>query len=408
MSLTGHAGGAPVAAPGRIVASLERAAHVIRALSGAGGRRVDLDVGQILANRAALLRRGRAGRVSVGGATRLLAAADGWFALSLARPSDLALVGALLCDAHVRDPWAAIEAAARGTSAHEFVARAQQLGVAAATMHQDSRGAGASTLPFAAQALGDRVDRSTSPPVVIDLSSLWAGPLCASILGRCGARVIKVESTGRPDGARAGPRGFFDSLHSGHESVALDFGTAAGRSALRGLIDRADIVIEASRPRALEQLGFSPAAFLGARPGRSWVSITGYGRSGPGSNRVAFGDDAAVAAGVVARDSAGLPIFCGDALADPISGLYAAAGALGSVAAGGGHLIDVAMVSAARHACERRGDGTDHPVERVGTRWWVRHCDERREVIVRTATTPQSRARPLGADTARVLAEFCS
>jgi crotonobetainyl-CoA:carnitine CoA-transferase CaiB-like acyl-CoA transferase len=187
--------------------------------------------------------------------------------------------------------------------------------------------------------------------MVVDLSGMWAGPVCARVLGLVGMRVVKVESTGRPDGARAGNVRFFDWLHGGHESVALDLASASGRAALARLVAAADVVIESSRPRALVQLGIDAEAVVAARPGVTWVSITGYGRDGEAGQRVAFGDDAAVAAGLVAYDDEGLPVFCGDAIADPITGLSAAAGALASIAAGGGHLVEVPMVGAVAAAC---------------------------------------------------------
>ena len=137
---------------------------------------------------------------------------------------------------------------------------------------------------------------------VVDLSSLWAGPLCGQLLAAAGARVIKVESTTRPDGARHGPKAFFELMHRGKEFLAFDFSTTAGRAALADVLGAADVVIEASRPRALEQLGIIAAS----SPARVWLSITGYGRDLP--VRVAFGDDAAVAGGLVAYAEQG-PVF---------------------------------------------------------------------------------------------------
>ena len=61
--------------------------------------------------------------------------------------------------------------------------------------------------------------------MVADLSSMWAGPLCARMLGLAGADIIKVESADRPDGARSGNREFFDWLHAGHRSLSADFRT---------------------------------------------------------------------------------------------------------------------------------------------------------------------------------------
>ena len=73
---------------------------------------------------------------------------------------------------------------------------------------------------------------------VIELSSLWAGPLCGNLLRLAGARVVKVESTTRPDGSRAGPRKFFDVINGGKRGVALDLGEDDGWKVLRRLLGR--------------------------------------------------------------------------------------------------------------------------------------------------------------------------
>jgi crotonobetainyl-CoA:carnitine CoA-transferase CaiB-like acyl-CoA transferase len=193
---------------------------------------------------------------------------------------------------------------------------------------------------------------------VVDLSSLWAGPLTARVLSDAGAAVTKVESVTRPDGARETP-GFYRYLHPAEQSnVVVDLSTALGRAQLHELIEAADVVIEASRPRALEQLGSGPDQ-VQPKSGRVWLSITGYGRRGPGADWIAFGDDAAVAGGLTATTNAGEPVFCGDAVADPVTGLFGAAAVLRSLAAGGGHLIDLALAGAAAAvaragACESR------------------------------------------------------
>jgi crotonobetainyl-CoA:carnitine CoA-transferase CaiB-like acyl-CoA transferase len=181
---------------------------------------------------------------------------------------------------------------------------------------------------------------------VADLSSLWAGPLCGNVLSLAGARVIKVESTQRPDGTRAGPDAFFDLIHGGQESVALDLAAPAGVAALRELLAGVDVVIEGSRPRALEQLGIDAAELLRAGRPKVWVSVTGHGRSGQQRDWAAFGDDAAVAGGLVVWDEAG-PCFCADAVADPATGLVAAAACLGLLAEPGRWLVDVPMAGVA-------------------------------------------------------------
>jgi crotonobetainyl-CoA:carnitine CoA-transferase CaiB-like acyl-CoA transferase len=107
-------------------------------------------------------------------------------------------------------------------------------------------------------------------------------------------------------------------------------------------------VIESSRPRALEQLGVDVHRHMTTRATRVWVSITGYGRRGPGRNRVAFGDDAAVAGGLVAWEHAE-PRFCADAIADPTTGLVAAAACLAALVAGGSWMLDIPMAGVAAH-----------------------------------------------------------
>jgi crotonobetainyl-CoA:carnitine CoA-transferase CaiB-like acyl-CoA transferase len=188
-------------------------------------------------------------------------------------------------------------------------------------------------------------ERGAEGLLVVDLSSLWAGPLCGDLLAGAGARVVKVESLTRPDGARRGPAAFFDLLNGRKRSVALDFASGAEVDVLRQLMRKADVVIEASRPRALEQLGISAMECVREGGPRVWVSITGYGRA---SDRVAFGDDAAAAGGLVVWHE-GAPLFCADAVADPVTGLTAAAACLDALADGGRWMLDVSMgaVSAA-------------------------------------------------------------
>ncbi len=182
-------------------------------------------------------------------------------------------------------------------------------------------------------------------PLVIDLCALWAGPLCGQLLVQAGARVIKVESVSRLDGARGGPPEFYDLLNAGKESVVVDLSSADDRARLLALLLKADIVLESARPRGLEQLGIRAAEIVASRPGISWVSITGYGRQAPMRDWIAYGDDAGVAAGLgwlLRRDGA-RSVFCGDAIADPLTGLHAALLAYASWLDGGGRLLDISL-----------------------------------------------------------------
>ncbi|WP_416974053.1 CoA transferase [Streptomyces sp. 4F14] len=315
--LTGHADGPPLLPPGGAATFASRLTDHIAA---AGGPR--LDGARLLAERAALSGRGRRGRLSVGGSCRLLPTRDGWAAVSVARPDDPLLWGALIERDFGHPELAAWLAAHDGTELDE---RAELLGVA---------GGSVTPRPDRACPLPGRPHPATDL-LVVDFSALWAGPLCAHLLGLSGARVVKVETPSRPDGARFGDPAFYDLLHAGHESVVLDPAAPQGRAALRELVARADVVIEASRPRALEGFGLDAAAE--AARGCVWVSITAYGR---GSGRVGFGDDVAAGRGLVAADGSGAPVFVGDAIADPLTGLLAAALVLSEAR---GVVWDVAM-----------------------------------------------------------------
>ena len=200
--------------------------------------------------------------------------------------------------------------------------------------------------PFAANGTA-RVPggRNATGPLVVDLSALWAGPLAAACLAATGADVVKVEDVRRPDGARRGDPDFFDLLNGAKRSVALDLRDAAGRRQLGDLVARADVVVTSGRARAIAGLGLDPDAFLAGASDRVWVAITGHGWS---SDRVGFGDDAAVAGGLVAwHPEDGEPRFAADAVADPLCGALAARAALDAWSVGGRWFVDASLAGAA-------------------------------------------------------------
>ncbi|MBO0852303.1 MAG: CoA transferase [Nocardia sp.] len=373
MALTGPPDRAPDPSP---APAFTRLNAVLRALAEATadlGRPVVLSPGAVLTDRAAGQGFRRQGSVSAGGSTRLLRTADGWCALTLSRPDDFGSVPAIVGGGDGSDPWDALAAFALHITSESLAERAQLFGVPAAALAPVERSA-ATAPPWRLNRLAEPVfHRGLRGRLVVDLSSMWAGPLCAHVLGRAGAEVIKVESPHRPDGARA-DAAFFDRLHAGHEFRSVDFRTDSGRAELARLLDRADIVIEASRPRALAQLGLGPDR----RPlptGQIWVSLTGYGRDEP--MRVAFGDDAAVAGGLVGWDGA-QPVFCADAVGDPLSGICAALAVCECLELGGGVLADISMraVTAAFAAAAPICPGP-HTVrgDRAG---WSVHCTRTR------------------------------
>lgn len=355
MAITGRSDGPPLGPPDRLVAGLRGWAGVLGERSAALGVPVPLDAVDLLGERAAIAGLRRLGQTSCGGATRLVRAVDGWLAVALPRPEDRELLPAWLGidGAGVETPWAAVAAALGDRRAREAAESAWQLGLPVSELPEEPVAPPTAPPPLAP--LPVRATPVPGPPpdrrlltdmTVVDLSSLWAGPLCGNLLSLAGARVVKVESTSRPDGGRGGPREFFDLLNGGKRGVALDLAQEDGWSVLRRLLALADVVIEGSRPRVLERHGIVAADLVAAGGPRLWVSITGHGRTGTGRDRVAFGDDAAVAGGLVAADEAG-PCFCADAIADPAAGLAASAACLDALAAGGRWVLDVAMADVA-------------------------------------------------------------
>lgn len=349
MWLTGRPDGPPLVPPGR-------AATAVREwLAGLGGAPA---VPGLLGERAGHAGLRRNAPWSCGGAFRSVPTADGWVGLSLARPSDIELLPALVEGPAGSDPWAAVAAWAAGLTASDAEERLRLLGLPGGAIPagppEDRPG-------VVATPLGRRtvVER----PLVVDLTSLWAGPLCAHLLGLTGARVVKVESTQRPDGARLGPPGFFRMLHDGHEQVVLDF--ARERDRLRALIDSADLVLEASRPRALRQLGVIAEDVVAN--GTSWLSITARGRS---SDAVGFGDDVAASAGLLCFDD-GVPVPAGDAVADPVSGVAAAVAARAALDSEKATLIDVSMLHVVAETLPRQSPDDDHDVWLDGGDWWL-------------------------------------
>jgi CoA-transferase family III len=315
-----------------LVSARQTADAIVRGAAHLGGA-VDVDADEMITGRAGLLGLAPTGRVSAGGSTRLLSTKDGWCALTLSRADDVEAVPALLELAdQPTDPWTVIQAAAARRGADEFVGRARLLDLPAAVLGE-TQSASPRFVPH-----GHRAQRRMSDLLVVDLSSMWAGPLCGHLLAGAGATVVKVESRERPDGTRGGDPRFFDWMNASKLSYTIDF----RGDGLRALLQAADIVIEGSRPSALTRRGLG-AEQVPARPGRVWLRVTGYGTEGEFADRVAFGDDAAVAGGLVGQGV----VFVGDAIADPLTGLAATKAVLESLGRGGGEIVETALAQVA-------------------------------------------------------------
>jgi hypothetical protein len=385
MALTGDPAGPPLAP------ATDAAVAVDAALAPFG-----LDAG-VLAERAASAGLDRGGRVACGRGSRLLPAADGWLALTLGRPDDVAALAALFEAPFDGEPdgtgdgapWDRVARLVAQRPAGEVAARADLLGMPCAVVGEVEAGGSAPPTDRRGEPARDR-----PPPYVVDLSALWAGPLATACLLRAGATVVKVEDPRRPDGARRGDPAFHDLLNGGKLSVALDLSSPEGRRALAALVERAGVVVTSARARAIEALGLDPEATLAAASDKVWVAITAHGW---GSGRVGFGDDVAAAAGLVAwHPGDGEPRFAADAIADPLCGALAARAALSAWQWGGRHFLDASLVAAARSVAPPPGE----PARAAETGWSI----DGEPVAPPRARAADRPAAPLGADTATVLA----
>jgi hypothetical protein len=372
----------PCALPDGVAQRIGRLGGALDALTAALGGTVGVEPFRRIAERGRGLTPPGPGDVSVGGGTRLLRTLDGWLAVSLARPEDEASVEAWLEARPSGDLWRFLERRVAEVPTALCVERAVLLSLPVAALGECA-GPGAAVGAYASTGSVAPARRTLRGVRVVNLSALWAGPLAARILADAGAECVEVESVRRIDHGRDRAPGLFDSLHRGNERVQLDFSSEGGRRALAALVEGADVVIEGSRPRALRQLGIDAERVVRAHRPAVWLSITGHGRYGEGAHRVGFGDDAAVAGGLV-HWRAGRPAFLGDAIADPLTGMTAAAAVCAALLLGGRWVLDVplcrvASVIALPHAEPRR-----HPGQRA----------------VGEGTLPQSRARSTARSTA--------
>lgn len=387
MAVSGFADGPPQIAPGMPATYVFEQLEQLRLHSLSWGHGLDDDADErLLGERAALAQFGRNAPFSPGGAFRILPSRDGFVGLSLARASDIELLPALVSGI-INDPWNDVATWFQTAATADAVERGRLLGLPIAPIDPPAQAS-----PAVTRTIGGR-RAPAHAPLIVDFSSLWAGPLSAQLLAACGAHVVKVESCHRPDGARHGSADFYRLLHGTHDSVSVDPTNPDDRARLAALVARADVVIEASRPRALAQWGLS--AEDAVRSGTIWAGITAYGRD---IDAVGFGDDVAAAGGLWRREGRSAPFVVGDAIADPLTGVTAAAAIASALTSDRSSLLDICMVGVAQAA---RGDGAlpEHDVVDIDGSWWVDDGSERFMVAAPHARPlPQSVPAAMGRD----------
>ncbi|MFC7905841.1 CaiB/BaiF CoA transferase family protein [Streptomyces nigra] len=191
---------------------------------------------------------------------------------------------------------------------------------------------------------------------VIDLATLFAGPLAATMLGDFGAEVIKVEHPEKPDPSRGhGPSKdgvglWWKVLGRNKRAITLNLSRPGGRATLLRLAATADVIIENFRPGTLEKWDLGWPELSAANPRLVLTRVTGFGQFGPSSHRPGFGTLAEAMSGFAALTGEPdapptLPPF---GLADSIAGLATAYAVMTALAArertGEGQVVDMALI----------------------------------------------------------------
>ena len=190
--------------------------------------------------------------------------------------------------------------------------------------------------------------------LVVDFSRVLSGPFATMMLADLGARVIKVERPGSGDDSRTygpfvGDRSlYFARVNRGKESVVLDLGDEDDLAVARALVSRADVLVENFRPGVMARRGLGPDDCLRLNPRLVYCSISGFGHSGPWSQRPAYDAVVQGMSGIMAITGAtdGPPVKPGSPVADLSAGLYAFGGILAALRGGVGTHLDVAMYDA--------------------------------------------------------------
>jgi crotonobetainyl-CoA:carnitine CoA-transferase CaiB-like acyl-CoA transferase len=191
---------------------------------------------------------------------------------------------------------------------------------------------------------------------IIDLSRILSGPYCTMTLADLGAEVIKVEAPSGDDTRKWGPpfvngeSAYFLSVNRNKKSIVLNLKTGEGREILLKLVKDADVVVENFRPGTLDRLGIGFETLKSVNPGIILASISGYGQTGPYSQKPGYD--------VIAQGFGGLtsvtgepgkpPVKAGFSVADIGTGMWAVIGIQAALLArsrtGEGQWIDVSLV----------------------------------------------------------------
>lgn len=185
---------------------------------------------------------------------------------------------------------------------------------------------------------------------VLDLGRVLSGPLCTSILGDFGAQVTKIERPGVGDDSRANKPygGYFACFNRNKKSITLDL--KKGKEQFLKLASGTDVLVENFRPGVMEKLGYGYGELKKLNPGLIYCSISGFGQTGPYSQRACFDPVAQAMSGIMSVTGfpGTRPVRCGASICDIMAAQNAALGILTALQyrqkTGEGQAVDIALV----------------------------------------------------------------
>lgn len=197
---------------------------------------------------------------------------------------------------------------------------------------------------------------------VVELGQLLAGPFCGQLLGDMGADVIKVEPPGAGDPFRVWGMGdekvVWEVLARNKQSVSCNLRVPEGQALARKLIATADVLIENFKPGTLEKWGLGPDVLHAENPGLIIARMSGYGQTGPYSDRAGFGGIGEAMGGwrYIVGDPDRPPARMGVSIGDTLCATYGAMGVLAALhhreKTGQGQVVDTALYEAVLQVME--------------------------------------------------------
>lgn len=200
------------------------------------------------------------------------------------------------------------------------------------------------------------MEKSLESVIILDLTRVLAGPYCTMVLADLGAEVIKVEMPDKGDDSRQfgpyvnGESAYFMSINRNKKSITMNLKNEEAKNQFLRLVEKVDVVVENYRPGTMEKLGLGYEKLREVNPKIIYAASSGFGHSGPYSQRPAYDGVIQAMGGIMSITGAkgGKPTRVGPSIGDITSGLFTAIGILGALnyrnQTGLGQKVDVAML----------------------------------------------------------------